>query len=215
MPPCRSNCRLSRSSSRVVLVALSIEMPLRKSCAGLNGTNSPVNCPIEHPTSASRQRAACRREHRRADRIEHAIDALTIGQRLHVSRRSRRLAPRARPHRHPTPCSASAFAADVVCAITQPPARFASCTPCMPRPPPAPVTSTPCLPAQRGPRHGRRAASCRSRTDAMAAASSATSSGTHTTLSASTATNSAYPPFNRVSPRNTCSAHSGSRPLRQ
>ena len=43
MSPCRSNCRLSRSSSRVVLVALSIEMPLRKSCAGLNGTNSPFS----------------------------------------------------------------------------------------------------------------------------------------------------------------------------
>jgi hypothetical protein len=38
--------RQSRNSSRVAPVALSIELPLRKSCAGLNGTNAPFSCPI-------------------------------------------------------------------------------------------------------------------------------------------------------------------------
>src|SRR5690606_18914836 len=43
--PRRRSSRHWRSSSRVVLVALSIDTLFRNSCAGLKETKSPVSCP--------------------------------------------------------------------------------------------------------------------------------------------------------------------------
>ncbi len=213
MPPGRSISRQSRSSSRVVLVALSIEIPLRNSCAGLNGTNAPFNCPIN-------THLAPRASERRVG-VNIGVPTVSSTQSTPSPPVSAFTSAEKSPSRDvtttasaPFPLSISAFAADVVCAITQPPARFASCTPCTPRPPPAPVTITRSPGAMR-PTVRTACSIVPMAQDAMAAASSATSSGTDTTLSASTTTSSAYPPFSRVSPRNTCSAHSGSRPLRQ
>ena len=115
---------------------------LEKELRGIERHELAGQLPDQHPASAPRQRASRRREHRRADGIEHAVDALAIGQRLHVAGEIAAARRRAPPHRRPSSRNASTFAGEVVCAITQPPARLASCTPCMPRPPPAPVTST-------------------------------------------------------------------------
>ncbi len=56
-----------------------------KELCGIERHELAGQLPDEHPATAPRQRAACRREHRRADGIEHAVDALAIGQRLHVA----------------------------------------------------------------------------------------------------------------------------------
>ena len=178
----------STSSSwlREVLVTESIDWFLRKSCAGLNGTNWPVSCPIRIQ----------RPETPRLRRIGSKSGVPTLSTRTSTPRPSvsrftwgEKSSPRACTTTSCAPISRmrSALSGEVVCAMTYAPASRASCTACSPSPPPAPVTSalSPIwsLPTSRTPLRMVPIAH-----EAIEASASGTPSGTAATLSSPTAT---------------------------